>query len=274
MHTYQADIEWILSYKNQFDFDYWTTPDLRLLKGSPLNAVIAPTYLVELGVPVSEPVIQESVELLFSVLKEDGRFKLYPKGGIYPCYTALGLLSLCQLGQAQDFRLDKTFSYFLETQESDGGWKCNKYSYGRGPETEFSTPLTTLLVLHAFLHREKFSENPQAAAAVAFLLKHWEIKTPISPCHYGIGKLFKQVEYPFADYNLFQYVYVLSHYPTAQTDARFLEAFAYLQSKTQDGKIVVERHSPKLNKLEFCKKGQVSELATKRYQQILENLGL
>ncbi len=82
-----------------------------------------------------------------------------------------------------------------------------------------------------------------------------------------------QVEYPFRNYNLFEYVYVLSFYNCAKEDSRFLEALETLKSKTVDGQIIVERVVPKLAKLSFCKKGEPSELATKRYNEILDNLG-
>ena len=82
-----------------------------------------------------------------------------------------------------------------------------------------------------------------------------------------------QVEYPFRNYNLFQYVYVLSFYDKAKKDYRFLEALDILKSKTQDGQSVVERVVPKLGKLSFCKKGKPSISATKRYNEILHNLG-
>jgi len=68
------------------------------------------------------------------------------------------------------------------------------------------------------------------------------------------------------------YVYVLSFYNRAKRDKRFLEALETLESKLVDGQIVVERVVPKLAGLSFCKKGQASELATKRYQKILRNL--
>ena len=74
------------------------------------------------------------------------------------------------------------------------------------------------------------------------------------------------------DYNLFQYVYVLSFWSKAKSDERFLEALRALQDKHIDGQIVVERNSPKLAKLSFCKKGQPSELATERYQEIIANV--
>jgi hypothetical protein len=82
-----------------------------------------------------------------------------------------------------------------------------------------------------------------------------------------------QVEYPFRNYNLFLYVYVLSFYDRAKEDPRFLEAFHTLESKLKDGRIVVERVVPKLAKLSFCKIGEPSDLATIRYREILNNLG-
>jgi hypothetical protein len=47
-------------------------------------------------------------------------------------------------------------------------------------------------------------------------LQHWVVKRPLGPCHFGIGTLFMQVEYPFLRYNLFSYVYVLSFYERAK----------------------------------------------------------
>ena len=83
-----------------------------------------------------------------------------------------------------------------------------------------------------------------------------------------------QVEYPFYNYNLFVYVYVLSFYDRAKEDNRFLEALKALESKMVDGQIVVERIVPKLAKFSFCKKGEPSALATIRYHEILKNLGI
>jgi hypothetical protein len=103
-------------------------------------------------------------------------------------------------------------------------------------------------------------------------LDHWETRMPLGPCHYGIGTLFMQVEYPFSTYNLFAYVYVLSFYDAAKKDPRFIDALETLKSKLANGKIVVQRVNRKLEGLTFCRKGAVSELATRRYQEILENI--
>jgi len=269
---YLPDIEEIISHRYDNGADYWSTADKKLLKGAPFTTLESTLYLLELGMPCDEQILKDTATLIFSTWKEDGRFKTSPSGGIYPCHTALALQTLCYLGYADDDRIRKVFQYFLDTQQEDGGWKCNKYSYGRGPETRYSTPVTTLIVLNAFRYSDIAISEQCINRAVEFLLMHWTIRKPISPCHYGMGSLFMQVEYPFRGYNLFYYVYVLSFYQYARQDERFLEALRELEAKTVDGMIRVERVVPKLARLSFCKKGQISTLATKRYKEILHNM--
>ena len=271
---YIADVEAVLSHRYDNGADYWTTPDKRLIKGAPFSTLESALLLLELGMDKDEPLLKETADLIFSTWREDGRFKLYPQGGIYPCHTANALNVLCHLGYASDARIQKTFRHLLETQYADGGWRCNKFSFGRGSETEYSNPLPTLNALNAFRFSEYLNTEPALDRAVDFLLEHWTIKKPIGPCHYGIGTLFMQSEYPFGNYNLFVYVYVLSFYLRAKDDPRFLEALKALESKMVDGLFVVERVNPKLAGLSFCKKGQPSILGTRRYEEILKNLGL
>lgn len=269
---YLQDVEAILSHRYDQGADFWTTPDKRLIKGSPFSAYNSALMLLELGMEPGDAVLNEVAGLFFSVWREDGRFNLYPKGGILPCHTAEAANLLCQMGYAKDSRVQKTLRHLLDTQYSDGGWRCNKFSFGRGPETEYSNPMPTLTALNAFRFTGYLNSEPKLNRAAEFLLEHWVIKKPIGPCHYGIGTLFMKTEYPFGGYNLFEYVYVLSFYDRAKKDYRFLEAFEALKSKTVNGQIIVERVVPKLAKLSFCKKGEPSALATKRYNEILENL--
>lgn len=270
--NYKDDIEKIISHRYDNGYDFWTTKDMKLLKGAPFSTLESMLHLIELGLSKDEKIIKESTNLIFNTLREDGRFKLSPTGGMYPCQTALALKVLCYLGYYNDERLKNTFKYFINSQENDGGWKCNKYSFGRGEETNYSTPHTTLVVLDCLRFSKYFSDKKIVEPAVEFLLKHWEIKKPISPCHYGIGTLFNKVEYPFRGYNIFYYTYVLSFYEYARNDSRFIEAFNKLKSKTIDEEIVVERVVPKLSKLSFCKKGEITKLGTKRFNEIKHNI--
>lgn len=267
-----SDIEEILSHRHDNGGDYWATADRRLLKGAPFTTLECPLYLLELGVPADDPVMRETANLIFSTWKEDGRFKIYPTGAIYPCQTAEAARTLCHMGYAQDERLQTTFRHLLDTQFTDGGWRCNKFSYGHGPETEYSNPPPTLIALDAFRFTDLPNREPALDHAVEFLLEHWTIRKPIGPCHYGIGTLFLQVEYPFRNYNLFQYLYVLSFYQRARRDERFQEALEILKAKTRNGEMIVERVVPKLAGLSFCKKGAASAFATRRYQELLRNL--
>jgi len=270
---YSSDVEVILSHRYDNGADYWTTPDKRLIKGAPFSTLESVLFLLELGMEPTEPLLKETTELIFSTWREDGRFKLYPQGAIYPCHTANAANVLCHMGYASDVRLQKTFQHLLDTQYIDGGWRCNKFSFGRGPETEFSNPLPTLTALDAFRFSNYLNKEQALDHAVDFLLAHWTIRQPIGPCHYGIGTLFMQTEYPFRNYNLFVYVYVLSFYNRAKDDRRFLEALKTLESKMVEGQIVVERVNQKLAGLSFCKKGEPSALGTIRYHEILKNLG-
>lgn len=270
---YSSDIDVILSHRYDNGADYWTTPDKRLIKGSPFSTLDSVLYLLELGMEPTEPLLKECADLIFSVWREDGSFKLYPQGSIYPCHTAHAAEVLCCMGYVSDVRLQKTFEYLLDIQYTDGGWRCNKFGFGRGPETEYSNPFPTLTALNAFRFSDYLNKEPTLDRAVDFLLEHWTIRKPIGPCHYGIGTLFMQVEYPFRNYNLFVYVYVLSFYTRAKEDKRFWDALESLKSKMVDGQIIVERVVPKLAKLSFCRKREPSELATMRYHEILRNLG-
>lgn len=271
---YRSDVDAILSHRYDNGADYWTTPDKRLLKGSPFSTANSAHMLLELGMEPSDEILKAVAELFFSVWKEDGRFKLYPTGSILACQTAIAANLLCSLGYAGDMRVQKTLRHLLDTQYKDGGWRCNKFFFGHGPETEYSNPHPTLNALSAFRFTDYLNSEPALDRAVEFLLVHWVIRKPIGPCHYGIGTLFMRLEYPFGNYNLFQYVYVLSFYDRAKRDRRFLEAFNALQSKLVNGQLVVERVVPKLAKLNFCKKGAPSELATLKYQEILKNLSV
>lgn len=272
-NQYQSDVASILAKRHDNGWDFWATPDRRLIKGSPFTTLECASILLELGMDRSEPVLKETADLILSAWREDGRFKLSPQGAIYPCHTINAARTLCHLGYAFDSRLKRTFDHLLEIQHSDGGWRCNKFSFGKGPETEFSNPGPTLAALDAFRFTDHLNKNETLHQAVEFLLYHWETRIPLGPCHYGIGSLFMQVAYPFSNYNLFFYVYVLSFWDRAKKDRRFLDALGILESKLMNGKIVVERPNQKLAGFSLCKKGQPSELATERYQEILINLG-
>lgn len=273
MRRRETDIDIVLARRYDNGADYWATPDGRISKGSPFTTLDCAVMLHDLGMPQTDPVLQATAHLIFRALRPDGRFRVSPQGAIYPCHTINAVRALCYLGYAEDERLMKTYGHLLQIEESDGGWRCRKFSYGRGPETRFSNPGPTLAALDVFRMQSPAHRPNTIDDAVDFLLAHWVTRVPIGPCHFGIGTLFMQVAYPFASYNLFFYVYVLSFYESARTDPRFLEALAVLETTMSDGQVVVHRTHPRLTQLSFCSEGRPSVLATARYREIRRNLG-
>jgi len=270
--TYPRDLEAILARRHDNGADLWMTPDKNLIKGSPFTTLDCALLLLEVGVSPADLILQAMADLIFSCQRDDGRFRVAPKGAIYPCHTIGALNVLCQLGFAADPRLEKTFRHLLASRHMDGGWRCHAFKYGRGPETDCSNPGPTLTALNAFRMTGYPDQDAGLDRAVEFLLGHWRIRRPIGPCHYGIGTLFMQVAYPFMTYNLFYYVYVLSFYRRARQDERFLEALAALEAKRIDGQIVVERVNRQLARFDFCAKGKPSARAGARYREIERNL--
>ena len=267
---YRTDVEAIVGTRWQQGADFWATEQGGLARGGPFSTLEAPALLVELGLDPSHEVLRGAADLLLGAWREDGRFKVSPSGAIYPCHTVNAVRVLTLLGHASDERVRRSFEHLLGTVHDDGGWRCRKFSYGRGPETEASNPGPTLAALDALRLAGLAASAPEGA--VDLLLGHWESRLPLGPCHFGIGTLFLQVGYPFGGYNLFGYVHVLSSYERARRDPRFHEALAALQSRLVDGHVVVERVHRSLAQLEFCRKGRPSELATARYAEILARL--
>lgn len=271
---YIPDAEAVLARRHDNGGDYWAGADGRLGVGDPFSTLTSLLILHELRVARTHEAVRGALQLVLGAWRDDGRYRLAPSGALYPCYTAAAARTLCRFGYARDRRLQRTLAHLLETQHDDGGWRCSKFPYGRGPETEFSNPGVTLPVLDVFRFTEHVNKEPRLDRAVESLLDHWVVRRPIGPCHFGIGTLFMQVEYPFLRYNLFYYVYILSFYDRARNDQRYLEALRHLESKLDaHGRVVVERPNRKLANLSFCAAGRPSELATGRYREIVKNLG-
>ncbi len=270
----QTDINAVLKKRRDNGGDFWATADGRLAVGSPFSTLESLLTLHELEVDRGNKVVRGALDLLLEASREDGRYNLAPSGTLYPCHTANTARILCRFGFVDDPRVQRSLSQLLEIQHHDGGWQCAKFAFGRGPETEFSNPGVTMFALDAFRFTKHLNKHAALDRAVESLLQHWTVRKPTGPCQFGIGMLFMQVEYPFLRYNIFSYVYVLSFYKRARKDKRFLEAFDILKSKVdEDGKLVIERPNRKHAGLTAFSKGKPSLPATKRYQEILSNLG-
>lgn len=266
------DFNQILATRHDNGADFWATPDGRLGIEKPISTLTALLVMSDLQVSRQHEALCGASELVLNACQKDGRVRIAPKGAIYPCQTALAAAALCRNGYAADPRVQSMLNHLLANRYEDGGWRCNKFSFGRGPETEYSNPGVTLAALDVF-RCAGMNHTPELDSAVETLLTHWTVRVPTGPCHYGIGSLFMQTEYPFLRYNLFYYVYVLSFYQKACADARFIEAFKALSKKLDaQGLLIIERPHRKLGNLQISRKGEASAAATERYHEIVANM--
>lgn len=269
---YAADVRTILAKRHDNGADFWATPDGRVYVGSPFSTLAALGMLHELGVRRSNEAVRGGLDAVLAAWREDGRIRLAPRAPLYPCYTAEAARILCRYGLAKDRRLQRTATYLLDDAHDSGGWRCNFSKFGRGPETRVANPGATLFALDVLRFTGHRNAGDVVDDAVESLLSHWETRKRCGPCHYGIGSRFMQVEYPFLRYNIFYYVYVLSHYPVA-ADPRFREAASVLSERLDArGRLIVEAPHRGLKGLKFCERGQPSDPATMRYREIMANI--
>jgi len=273
LKSFQRDVDAILAKRQDNGGDFWATADGRWGVGSPFSTFDCVLILTELGVARNNPVLKGAARQILANWCDDGRIRPAPKGAVYPCHTANAARVLCRLGFAKDKRLRRTFEHLLDVQHGDGGWRCNTVKIGRNPITDASNPGVTLAVLDAFRYSSHLNKDKRLDRAARSLLGHWKTREPLGPCAFGIGTLFMQIEYPFLRYNLFFYLYVLSFYNSAVKAAPFKQALKAFESKLVDGNVIVENPNRRLAKFGFCKKGRPSRIATKRYQEILKNIG-
>lgn len=252
---------------------YWSRADGDIHAPSGFSTIDVLNTLGELGVKAADsPVILKAIEFVFHYHDTDGYFKYSPKSTKLPCITARILSALGKLGYKKDPRAEESYQCLLRSQKNDGGWRCPTVKPGKSSATDSSNPGTTLYALDAFRFRNNSPEEKKALdKAALFLLKHWETRSPLGPCEFGIGSRFLSIEYPFLRYNLFYYVYVLSKYKISLKDKRYKKALNTLMYKTQDNKVFPETPHRSWSNYSFAQPGVYSENATKRYLEIVKD---
>jgi hypothetical protein len=254
--------------------EFWCRADKNIYAPYGSSTIDTLNVLGEIGLNYNDySIIKEAVDFIYAYQSEQGSFRYTPKGSALPCITARIMSALGRLGVDTDSRLEKSYKWLLDTQWNDGGWRCATVKLGKSPLTDASNPGTTLYVLDAFRFRDNnIKEINKLNKGVDFLLQHWEIRQPVGPCNFGIGSRFLQIEYPFLRYNIFYYVYILSFYDKAIKDVRFQDAFKHLSNRVKNDKLIPENPHKAWQKFDFAKKGMISEIGSKRWIEIKNNL--
>ena len=271
---YSEEIQVIFDKQEENGGPFWSREDGDVHAPHGSSTIDTMEVLGELGTKTKKhPTLLKAIDFLFEYQNVDGSFKYSKASSKLPSMTARIPAALARLGVGKDKRAEKGYYQLLDSQCSDGGWRCNTVRIGKSRETDASNPGTTLYVLDAFRFRSNSpKEIKQLNKGVDFLLNHWETKSPLGPCDFGIGSRFLRIEFPFLRYNLFYYVYALSFYKHAREDPRFLDAYKALWVKTRNEEVIPENPHRAWRTFHFAKTGQVSKLATKCWLEIKKNM--
>ena len=68
-----------MSHRDDQGSENWTTPNKRLIKGSPFSTLECVHYLLDLGVSPDAAELDGAIGPILDAWQPDGRFKLYPK---------------------------------------------------------------------------------------------------------------------------------------------------------------------------------------------------
>jgi hypothetical protein len=129
----------------------------------------------------------------------------------------------------------------LEGLAEDNGWRCSCHPglgkfRGPGGKTH-PCPVVNVFALKALSCIPRLKDSPAAALGIEMLLNHWEKRKEIKYYLFGIGTEFRKIKYPYVWYNILHVLEVLSRFPLARSDSRYLEMLSELKAQADpDGR--------------------------------------
>jgi hypothetical protein len=115
----------------------------------------------------------------------------------------------------------------LKSQARHNGWRCSaapELGRFKGPgRREDPCPIANVYALKALSLKEELLDDPAVQKGIEHLLGHWEHRGKSKMYLFGIGTDFRKLKYPFVWYDILHVADVLSRFPAARKDPRFLE---------------------------------------------------
>ena len=190
------------------------------------------------GVRPSDPGMEAGIDSVLAHQSPQGVFqtqiRLYKRfGGLdgeqwtwMACDTLTLLYVLLSMGVGQDLRVKHAVNHLVSLLD-DNGWRCSaapELGKFKGPgRRDDPCPIANVYALKALSKVPELSDTPVARTGAEMLLGHWEHQSKRKIYLFGIGTDFRKLKYPFVWYNILHVVDVLSCFPFAHNDPRFLE---------------------------------------------------
>jgi hypothetical protein len=209
-------------------------------------------FLADIGLTISDLGMESDVEEIFRFQRSDGTFVIPPNvKDNYYCMSAILIASLAKMGYLDDPRMAAYIRDIIKDRMPGGGWDCyGDYGISGGE----SCPMDDMNILMLLGQYKQYRESPELNGAINNLLSHWEDRTHLYG--FGVGKRFRNLQYPAVKYGILRVLDVLSMFPYAVNSRSFLSMLDFVHQKTIDGRYYAESVNSAYAEFDY---GQTSE---------------
>ena len=203
-------------------------------------------FLADIGLSLRDIGLEIEAETVFRFQAADGTFTIPPNvKDNYFCMSAILISSLAKMGYRDDPRTAKYIRAALSSQMPGGGWDC----YGETMGVLESCPMDNLNILMLLGQYRQHINNPALYGAIDLLLEHWEEGSHLYG--FGVGKRFRNLQYPAVKYGILRVLDVLSLFPHAIESKSFQSMLDFVRAKASGGKYPVEAADATYSDFEF-----------------------
>ena len=245
-------------------------------------------FLLDLGFDTGIPEIKMAIDEILAHQDENGVYQSMtnvPKhfGGTGEdtfswclCDAPLLLLALLKAGVDYQKYIKQGVDYLVSLCR-ENGFPCAvspELGRFRGPgRKDDCCPYATLIMADLLSYIPEYKDSEAASAAVQSLLNLWETSLSQHPYMFYMGNDFRKLKAPSCWYDIVSVAGVLSKYPLAHTDPRFLEMINLIKRKQdENGFFTPESIYTKLNSWDFSQKKAASPYLTYLCIRIFERL--
>ena len=182
------------------------------------------------------------------------------------CDASLVLFCLSKMGLGDDERIQQGVDCLLGLVRGNG-WPCaaspqlGKF-HGPGRRDD-PCPYANLLMLKLLSTHQTMKTSPSARFGIEAALGLWQNSQLTHPYLFHMGKDFQKLKMPFVWYDILHMVEVLSHFPLARQDKRFVEMLKIIHAKADSvGWFTPESIWTKWSGWEFAQKKEPSRWLT------------
>jgi len=247
-------------------------------------------FLADLGFSIENQDIKEISALILNHQDASGPFlslSNYPVhfGGTGKdewlwalCDAPLINYALAKMGLKDEPRILRSLA-FMNSLARENGWPCAvsaSLENFRGPGKKSDPcPYATLIMLKALSTQDSEENSLVIQTGINSLLSLWENSQTEHPYLFKMGTDFRKLKAPFIWYDILHTSQVLSHFPFACSDDRFISMLDVLRSKADmEGRFTSESVWTKWKGWEFCQKTAPSRWITLSVYSILRKVGL